>query len=765
MSTYPQSPGQLPHHPPIVLPANVTQQFQQFIPLINGFAMMEVINSAQRTPIRQGYATTVSQNNWQNADFQTLVHATGQLAEYLIATRRAQDPTAAIQAASQETVAMLAAVHASKYQQQYAHVLAQPNAREQINQLLARFRQLDAEISNFYNSLQAPQPVPGYGGTPGMVGGGYQYTGAGAGGGYGATPYQPFGVTPNPLLAGMNTGNTVPAGGTGSMFGTTGGTGVGGVNVTAPGGALGLTAAAAGGSTPGRPAGLMEVLHMDKSSVVHGQTNAAAELPTAESLRPLRPVSAVTQPTPEPAARPALKEVETISPQAAATAPIETVAPVTDIQPLTVDESGPWYKLHPDVEFPKVRDLGRPWDAVLVSEDGTEMRFPLTSGWSLSYNPDRPYLTAFDPAEYIRMYKRAPDGVITEEIIKRDSTMEYLEEYLENELDDKVRAGFIAHRDKDISVPVDMALISKLRPVENSPISIPAKAEEGQEDTEVVSDIPAVKLDTAIVVSDMKTAHNKLQLALKKNDIAFDDNVPFEYYVDMVTPIMVTGEDAKAIVKMGEALTFEELIDAMSKVGENAVADKLDARLTETVNRLVKHNLGLRGWSIESFGEDYQALVTELAKDFGEDFATRFKDAAPAVVGAALQTSKTDEVTAYGMRVLGVTEADLEGTDYVVLNFVERNSVTILPWRLSELRVRLDAESNSLVPESSLPNLHTALSAIMARTEDVPYVHAHRYIVPREEADQTGTVLELYQGYLVDGSMLLGFSDIAADKL
>jgi hypothetical protein len=764
MSHYPQTPGQLPHNPPVVLPANVTQQFQQFIPLINGYAMMEVINSAQRTAIRQGYATLVTQNNWQNQDFQTLVHATGQLAEYLIATRRAQDPNAAIQAASQETVAMLAAVFASKYQSQFAQILANPDARNQINQLLGRFRQLDAEISNFYNSLNGPQPTPGYGGVPGMTGGGYQYSGAGAGMGYGATPYQPFGATPNPLLAGMSNTNTVPAGGSGSMFGSSGNTGASGVNVTAPGGALGLTAAAAGGSTPGRPAGLMEVLHMDKSTVVHGQTQPAA-LPTAESLKPLRPVSTTAPAASEPTARPVLKEVETMSPQAVATAPIETVAPVLEIQPLTVDESGPWYKLDPNVEFPKVRDLGRPWDAVLVSEDGTELRFPLTSGWRLSYNPDQPYLTAFDPAEYIRMYKRAPDGVITEEIIKRDSTMEYLEEYLENELDEKVRAGFIAHRDKDISVPVDMALISKLRPVENSPISIPAKAGEGQEDTEVVSDIPAVKLDTAIVVSDMKTAHNKLQLALKKNDIAFDDNVPFEYYVDMVTPIMVTGEDAKAIVKMGEALTFEELIDAMSKVGENEVANKLDERLTDTVNRLVKHNLGLRGWSIESFGEDYQALVTELAKDFGEDFATRFKDAAPAVVGAALQTSKTEEVTAYGMRVLGVTEADLEGTDYVVLNFVERNSVTILPWRLSELRVRLDTESNSLVPESSLPNLHTALSAIMARTEDVPYVHAHRFIVPREEADQTGTVLELYQGYLVDGSLLLGFSDIAADKL
>ncbi len=731
MSAYPQQP-QLPHQPPFVVPPRTTPNFAQFAPLITGFAMLEVINSAPKTPVRKAYADYVSQNNWQNQQFQTLAIAVGQLAELLVATNRSgPNPQHAIQVAAGECAQLFSAVFVQQNQQHFAHLLRDPAAMQQINQLLLKFQQLDQQISQFYQNVNAPayppqghyppqagyghapqMPMQGnYGGTP-VVGNVPSY--GGYGGGYGGTPAD----TTNPLLAGATRTATAPA-----AYGS----GLSLPNVSAPAAPNALLVG-------GRQGSILESLHMSPQAEAVRQAPAPTPTPREQLVAyvPGQPIADA----PAPAAIPA---AETLQP-----APVQQLQVIGPAVPLD------WVKFG-SLEWPKVRNVSRPYDAMLT-EDGTELQYAPTSQWKLEWSIEHPYPTAYNPDTHVRLLARAPDGTVTEKIVEKNETMKYLD----HELDRDAAHKYDASERRDERIGVDMALIASLRSVDAQPISVvPAEAEE----TEVVdSAVMPVKLAEAILSDTLVNSHPRLNLLLSKNEVP--NGVPYEYYVDLVTPKLVPNEQVELLTKLAETDTYLGLASKIAQLEDDDIIELVHDRMTEALNRAIHHNLGLTDWSVGSFVEDYEELVGLFQESYGEDFVRTFEESAVEVIGSALTVSQEERVVNFGMSKLGITPEDMAGTDLSLVCFVTRQSVTELPWSLAELRVALVAGQDASIRASELPELRLALEAVMARTEDLPLVHAHRYLVTSDEQ-----VLELYKGYLAKDAILLGKSELEYSEL
>lgn len=704
-----------------MLPSNVSPQFQQFVPLINQHAVQEVVNSSSRTPLRGAYAQALQQNNWNNPRFQQLVHAVGQYGEFIAATRNVAPPQA-IQAAASEVVSVLTAVFASENRQQFSQLLSDPAAADQINKLLAQYQEMDRQITSFYSrgaGMQMPQmghPQMGHQ-MPPMQGYPQHYTNP-----YGNQPmggmyapmrsgYQPAGMAgpgpaPNPLLVNRATSiGHQPMGYQAQP------------QVSNP-----LLKRAA--TEPPKAVNMIESLHMSPPAQQQQRQQTPVTI-QPEDVQPLNLNQPLSAPPPPPAPVPA--------------------PPAVPPQP-EIPDAG--WNSYGSTEWPKVRDLTRPWDAMLT-RDGTEMRYAGTSGWSITTDEDNPYPKAYNPETHVKMHVRHADGMITETIVEKDETMNYLE----HELDSKMRTRYDATARRDENVAVDLGLLSRLRPVPEQPISTVKEEEvktEGVE--EIVDDTPIQTLDTTILVSELSHARTKLKIALKKAGVNTES--PFEYYVDEVTPVLVGEADAaRARELTTQCSTPKELALKISEIEDQELRTLLDRRMTDAINHALQNNMGLKGWAMDSFLGDYKALIDALAQDYSEGLVIQFNTYFDNLCSAACAVVEDERTVSFALNKLGLALEEVEETQMQVLAFVTRHSVTRLPWQLRDLKVVLDQDRPSLVSESQLPKLHEALNSVLLRTVDLPLVYANRYLLTSDDR-----VLEIHQGYLAADAILLGHS-------
>lgn len=720
-----QQQPQLPYQPPFVIPTDVTPQFKQHEAAITGFAMMEVLSTQNATPLRGIYAQQVMANNWQNPEMVTLVNAVGQFAEFLLYQRRAHDVPSALQISAQQCMAMLVAVFFQKHQQQLQQHIQTNEQVQQINQLLTNFQQLDREITAFYNQVMpgsaAPmmmQPV-GYGAVASRPGPMMGNIGQPMYGSQMNNSNFLYGQQPrlsNPLQSSR------PINATGSR------------DPFAP-------LPAAGGNTLGNPiiaAPAPRVINPEVARL-HGVSTPAPvqeepkPMPTEKDIRPLRvggvrvvdhdrPLPTLPAPTPKVSAPPAQE----------------------------------WFT-YSELAWPKVRDLTRPWDAVL-QENGVELRYYRTSGWEPTFDTANPFPIAYDPTQHLKMYAKDPAGKITEKLIPwKEDTMRYLD----HELDVEVSGRQIKADTRDEHVPIDMSVIQRLRVMPDAPLAAISEADKLKheiEPEEINGDIQPVTLGSAIVVSDLSLASTKLQLLMKKNQVQPDQAL--EYYVDVVEGSVASAEEASKISALVKAKDLDALVDCIGELEDPTLLDMIDGRMTAAINRVLPHNFGLTNWRMDSFSEDYPELKKSLVSHYGDAFLKQFQGRMKDVVRSALTVSAREDVIEYVRNKLGVSQEDLDaasqlGEPMAVVAFVERVSVTRVAWELPEMHLALDAwPQTSQVQESALPNLRKALQAILARTPDDPIAYSHRYL-----ALYDGTVLEVFEGYLSKDSVLISFAD------
>lgn len=712
----------LPYNPPFVVPIQLSQpQLTQMAPFITGAVLMEILNNAQKNNLRCFFANLMSNNGWQTQELQRLVQQAAYIAEYLMIAKNMR-PEQAIPSAATEAVVTTLAQVVFQYQQMGLAEMIDHQMAANLNESLQRAQMWEQELRTFQQNLGAR--MGGMGGV-GMGGGmmpantpawaGMNSPSSQFGGVQGG--YPPAGNRGGPIgTYGMGGGTQFNAGayamrsGSGGMYSNA---------IPGHGGAGAGTPAAAGMGSGMKPAkrridNTMLTMEPDGKRTVErwdsGEAQQRIEYDNAQNNQTLQrfPVRGAGQPMD---AFPSTT-----------TAPAFVAAETAEKWPKFVNPENPYRGM----DF----------------EDGTQMRLAFESGWTVTLTPENPYRTIYDPTQFVLYHLRRPDGTVIERL---EPWTEEMQSYIDHETDPKLRTlarEQAEANDEKIVVPT-WNLAEHLRGVKDNFKGIPADSEpsgeEGEETTEA---------EETHVVEQVLTVHSRREAELKLGMFARSQEIkpgtPVEFQFDVVTTVVTDSDLIPLVAGLEKAMSFEEVLSHLQELDDKLPEDVLqliDARMTAEVNQTLQQNFSLDDLSIDSFREDYQDLLKVLGRRGGETLVDLFAERAPAVIGSSLSVLTGDAYLAY-LKTLGEDETA------TVLAFRDRCSMTQVPWNFADLHLNLNG--GGMIPEAAMPELHAAVAAIFARTEDWPVNFAHRYLMTADKK-----LIELRQGCLGSEAFLM----------
>lgn len=386
-----------------------------------------------------------------------------------------------------------------------------------------------------------------------------------------------------------------------------------------------------------------------------------------------------------------------------------------------------------DREWPKIKDPQRIWDHILM-QDGTQLRPAHLSDWKPTFDPERPFTPWFDPETQILFHYKAPDGNVSVQVINREDTMNYLDHELDPELR---RKGEDAARAREGKLAPAWQMVETLRPNPSQPL---ATAEPLGEDAEGER-VELVNPDTYLVTSSLSDAIKRACLRLKV-DAPEVLKQAFELYVDRGVLTTILNPNFGLLFEMANAENFKALFHQMNETDDEELVKEVDARMVTAINLALQQNMGLQGWSITNFREDYGDLVVALKEEHGDLVVQALEGWSTQVISRALAHYSKSDLDASVRKVVGLDD------NVTALVWLERSSVTRLPISSDELRVPVD--TGVLVSPTVFPEIHNTLDSIFGRTEDMPHTFYGRYI-----ATTDGAVYSLTKGYLNDQAILI----------
>lgn len=562
----PQQQPQLPHQPPFVVQAPVTSQFQQFLPLCTGMAMMIAMQSANISVFRNMYVGALSQNNWQNPLFEQLARTVAQIAEYYTATQN-MPPQQSVQKAADRAVQMLTALFCMQNQHALANEFAKPGTMQAIMNLINEYQQTEAAVMQFYNQMAA-QMQPTYGGVPQQQVIHNSYTNMQPQ--YGQMPVNQVPAYQN---AYPQQGQYAGTGVTGITAGAlTYNGGFGNRNrqaqqqqhntqlnyqsapppqqMTYPQPQTGLSSALdrktrgfnASGDRPApkplpgyqrsteeerRATGIVDELHFDQLGNFPVPEQAVMQRndpPEPQYIKPLRAQSRDVVIRNKPEVRSPLDRLPSVE----SSQSYGYNTPTSEIQNEPVAEAAvssvnisqlsgyyeeaknrKWYNLK-GLQWPKVANPDRPWDMLLL-ESGEILMPACLSPLKVTRDPDlQPYRLAFNRLAEILYHGLLPDGTVVEQALNWELGMDYEE----HELDREARIRFRESRDRNENVAFDMSKVRLLEQVDSTSVALvngdklermAAEAKAKLEEVQSVESEPIVAEEPEVSVTAIET--------------------------------------------------------------------------------------------------------------------------------------------------------------------------------------------------------------------------------------------------------------------
>jgi hypothetical protein len=384
-------------------------------------------------------------------------------------------------------------------------------------------------------------------------------------------------------------------------------------------------------------------------------------------------------------------------------------------------------------EWPKIKDPKRIWDHILM-QDGTQLRPAYQSDWKVSFDVEEPLTPWYDPETHILFHYKSPEGSVSMQAIQREESMNYLDHELDPDLR---RKGEEAARAREGKLAPAWQMVETLRPNPSQPL---ATAEPLSDDAEGAS-VELVNPDAYLVTTSLSDAIKRSNLRLKV-DCPEVLKQAFELYVDRGVLTTIVNPDFQEIYKLTNADSFKSLFHQLNESKDEELVREVDSRMVSGINTALQQNLGLNGWTISNFREDYGDLVVALKEDHGDIVLQTFEGYATEVISRALAHYSKEDLDETVRKVVG-----LEG-DIMALVWLERSSVTRLPVSSEELRVPVD--TGVLISQSRFPEIYKTLDSIFERTTDLPHTFHGRYLTTTD-----GVVYSITKGYLNDQAILL----------
>ncbi len=720
----------LPYNPPFYIQLQ-DPHLQQYAPYITGCVLMDLINNASKNQLRTFFFNLLSNNNWQTQEFQQLVQLVAAIADYLMMTQRMR-PEQAVPAAVAEASPCYLANVVLQYRQGLERYIT-PALSNDLNVMLQKSQQWNAELQRFYQSRQQAMTAwgqPAYGapmggGPPpnapswltatagGMMAppmGGYPPAGGGyptVRGGYGPGPQQPMGY---------GFGQQSPA----SQAVRQQGWGM-------------FSNPAMGPTFPGTPGPNGGQMNTGLKPRARRQENVMLSMsPDGD-----RVVEAWN-----PADGQNRTRTQDRNTQAFAFQP-----PSNEMLPPQHPMAG---TAENTVSYPLLENPENPLEGMTL-EDGTQVKLASKSSWKVTFNLNSPYRLLYDTAKHVLLHVRRPDGTVMERL---EPITDDIMKYLNHELDPSVRRQ--AREQEEVNQPQIVPLwqyAQKLTPIKDNYLGVPSKdpepvEEEGQDTEANAEETPQVHtIEHIPPVHSLKEGQLRLTLFAKSADVKPD--TPVEMHFDVITPVTTSQNLVTVFKQLETCQTFEELetkLYSFDTMLDDEVRSIIDRRVTASLNEALQKNFGLQGWRIDSFKEDYRALQDALKEDHGEQLVEMVTNVAPEIVGQSLSVLSGEGFSRY---LENVQDVDPDTASDILLALRDRTSITVIPSKLEDLRLG-NLREGGLIPASEMPELYAAVVAIFERTPDYPVTFARRYLQTSDKK-----LLELRRGYLHPEAYLL----------
>lgn len=376
-----------------------------------------------------------------------------------------------------------------------------------------------------------------------------------------------------------------------------------------------------------------------------------------------------------------------------------------------------------------------------VAEDGVKeiiidhcpVRFAASSGWVRTPTFDAPYPIAYDPITHAAFHKRLPDGTVVEFLVDIEEMTPEMD-YLTHELKPCFREVHATVDDK-IVVP-NWRAVELLKPA----AEVLAVEEALGGDTEAVKVLALPKVFSAYSDSH---ADVQAQLELQRMGVDVADEPVVEYYYNRNEAYVVGTDVSKIMAAIADtddicdaALSFTRIKDLIP----NRTWYKMHEAVTAKINEALCVNMQLAQWSIESFVDDVADLIEKLRTDKGELFASAFELNAGKIIAAAFRALPND--SSEWDDVVGEFASFKGDENQSLLVMAELCSTTLVNWRSTEIRIRLET-TGSAVMESSTPVLYHAIRSIIERSEKHPGAFTDHFIITTDNVK-----LKLHRGYI-----------------
>lgn len=366
-----------------------------------------------------------------------------------------------------------------------------------------------------------------------------------------------------------------------------------------------------------------------------------------------------------------------------------------------------------------------------------------TSGWTRTFTMEQPYAVAYDPETHVLMYTDKGDGVVSEMLL--EMTMEL--DYLKNELAPKFRAKTMADQKRVKVVPqweaIAAAKPSRILQEDNEALDELERAD--------IIEAPAVVEDVIVANSIAEAgAHAAVQLA--KSNIAIDDGSTYEYTTDQVTPILVSDNiysDVRRLSGSGDLIAAAVRLRADRDSFGETLFHELNDRFTAAVNEAMTCNMQIETWTIDSFVDDIEDLITEIGNDKGEDVLACFRRNEHRIVEAACSVLSGEQYGRYLAELAVEHSMDVKDIKDRLIVLAKRTNITRVPFSSTDISLNFVGKTGAVMPSRS-PQLYEAVKALMIRAESKDAGMDVRIIT------SDNVTLKVYRGFIGRDFFLIG---------
>lgn len=235
-----------------------------------------------------------------------------------------------------------------------------------------------------------------------------------------------------------------------------------------------------------------------------------------------------------------------------------------------------------------------------------------------------------------------------------------------------------------------------------------------------LEDLPAIDVDKMYVANSITTYEPHEDFVSTGRQILLDE-VTHEHVKDMFlegietatinyTAIefcgwTIVGDAAKKAMELKGLSSFSAIKNKLFELGEHipsSTLHELDVIATSWVNDYVKYNLGIQRWNIDSFMNDIDELVMEIAKEYR--ITTEFTSKAALLVGTVLCPMTNRDVSV--QELTGLSE---DGP--FTVKFGKMSNITLIQIDSDELDIYLTGLSG-MITRDSWPTLSMALDVV-----------------------------------------------------